>query len=247
MSSGLPLEPWKVDGTFEEDIGKLGVNTGKMGTLKNLVDNFGLPCVGHDPIIMTDDLSMQTLVEQIMFTPSSLIRCGRGRKRYDTKSNRKIQELNMWGNERADPKLNPAYVKLREPVKQADFTTLAIKNIPRYFTMDQLFQELSELSFGRAIDYMNLLEDKRGGKNRGYAFVNFLSHELALQCMESIEGHVWKRTEDAATEVQQASATWAVVQGFAANNSKHPMVAALPVEKLGPWRVEGARCRQTCG
>jgi len=288
MHTCLPLGPRQPHGSYTEDVGNLGMITQKMGNLRNLVDNFGLPsiehdkstevltenlgskwvdnfslpCVGHGPSIMTDDLSMQTLVEQIMFTQSSFTKCGKKEcKRYEKKSNRKspgkIQELDMWGSEPADPKLSPAYVKLHGTMKQADkssegllddedCTTVVIKNIPRYYTMDHLFQELSELGFGKSIDYMNLLEDKRGGKNRGYAFVNFLSHELALQCMESIEGHDWKRTVDGATEVQQGAASWALVQGFAANNSKHPMVAIVSEGKLGPWRVEGAQCRLAC-
>jgi len=288
MAAGLPLGPWKPHDSYAEDVDNLGMTTRKIGTLRNLVDDFGppsvehdnttkvlteslsskwvdnfsLPCVGHDPTIMTDDLSMQTLVEQIMFTQSSPTKRGKKEcKRHETNSNRKtpgkIQELDIWCNEPADPKLSPAYVKLRGPVKPADkpsqgllankdCTTVVIKNIPRYYTMDHLFQELSELGFGKSIDYMNLLEDKRGGKNRGYAFVNFLSHELALQCMESIEGHDWKRTVDGATEVQQGAASWALVQGFAANNSKHPMVAIVSEGKLGPWRVEGAQCRLAC-
>lgn len=212
------------------------------------VDKFRL----HDPTSMSDALSMGKLTEHITFTQSDIPREWRTR---DRRRRRKkptgipLQWKSFSGKnhaddacdqERGDPKLCPTYVQLRETptevkyegglVDEKDCTTVVVKNIPRHYTMDHLFQELSELGLGKGVDYMNLLEDKRGGKNRGYAFVNFLSHELALQCMHAIEGHMWHRTENTSTTVQQGSASWALIQGFAANNNAHPMVAVIPEE-----------------
>merc|ERR1719410_2769343 len=52
--------------------------------------------------------------------------------------------------------------------------------------------------------------------------------------MEAIEGHVWNRTEDATAKVEQGSAGWATIQGFAANNAKHPMADNLGLAFLRP-------------
>jgi len=205
--------------------------------------DLGMPC-GQSPAIVT--LGMDTLVGQLMFTQSNITNLKKRRRRRPLKKKPgKIQESDMSHDEELDePKVSPVRVKPVVPrvsaaqvkpieqeksydvlVDEKDYTTVVVKNIPRHYTLDHLFQVLSALGLGKGIDYMNLFEDKRGGKNRGYAFVNFMTNELALQCMDTIDGYVWTRPDDSTTEVQNAVASWALIQGFAANNSKHPMVA----------------------
>jgi len=111
-------------------------------------------------------------------------------------------------------------------------TTVVVKNIPRHYTMQILFDEFIKLKFASSIDYLNLLEDKKGGKNRGYAFVNLSLPEIAVEFKQAIEGHTWQQVNPNDPIQKQASASWALVQGFEANNAKHPMsmfVSADPI------------------
>jgi len=215
-------------------------------------DSFSLPYAEHDPTMAPDALSIASLVDQVTLMKGYLQRRSKRHachKQGFSKAKRKIQAIGTCRQEADDPRLSPAYVKLCQTIDQdksndslmdeKDYTTVVVKNIPRNYTMDHLFQELSELGLGNGIDYMNMLEDKRGGVNRGYCFVNFLGHELALQCMEAIAGYVWKRTEDVNTEAPRGAASWALIQGFAANNQKHPMVTRIRGNKLaaGKWNL----------
>jgi len=120
-------------------------------------------------------------------------------------------------------------------VDEKDRTTVAVKNLPRHYTMQHLYLELRDLGFADGIDYMNLLEDRRkGGRNRGYSFINFQTHQLALDCMTSIRGHRWERIEDTVAVIPPGDACWARVQGYAAHNAKHPMVPVASKETLEP-------------
>jgi len=141
-------------------------------------------------------------------------------------------------------KCSPAYVKRRESMEQGkangisvdenECTTVNLRNIPRHYTLFHLSQELSELGVVEGIDFIKLFEDaKQKHRNRGYAFLNFCSHEQALRCLEAMDGHLWKWTEDTATVVHRGLATWAVIQGFEANNAKHPGAAILGLALAG--------------
>jgi len=129
-----------------------------------------------------------------------------------------------------------------EEVDEKDRTTVVVRGIPRHFTLGALYQELYDIGFGDDIDYMNMLEDKKGGINRGYAFVNFVTNAKARQCMEAIQGHEWKRSGNKI--IAKGVANWALVQGFAANNKKHPMVPITDANtKL--WRIENTKALHT--
>lgn len=119
-------------------------------------------------------------------------------------------------------------IKQKIPTTEKERTTVVVKNIPRQWLIDDLCQEFSKLGMASGIDYINLPEDKKRGKNRGYGFVNFATYELAHKSMVSIVGHNWTKA-GTLNEVQQANADWAVVQGFAANNAKHPQVESVAV------------------
>jgi len=150
-------------------------------------------------------------------------------------------------NEKHCTRDSPAHIKLSNLtgkdeviqemtlVDEKDRTTVAVKNLPRHYTMQHLYQELCDLGFADGINYMNLLEDRRKeGRNRGYAFVNFQTHQQALDCMTFIRGHNWKRIEDPVAVILRGDACWARVQGYVAHNTKHPMVPVAYRETLEP-------------
>jgi len=105
-------------------------------------------------------------------------------------------------------------------------TTVAVRHIPRHYTMQTLLFEFMTLNFVKSIDYLNLPEDKKGGINRGYAFVNLTSAAIAAAFKETIEGHTWQHVNPQGP-IQQAAAGWALVQGFVANNAKHPLAMLI--------------------
>jgi len=106
-------------------------------------------------------------------------------------------------------------------------STVVVRQIPRYYSMQTLLFEFMALSYAKSIDFLYLPEDKKGGKNRGYAFVNLTSAEIAVAFKETMDGHTWQHVNQQEPIQQPAAASWALVQGFAANNAKHPMAMAL--------------------
>lgn len=245
--------------------------SGKFGnlqitSLKNLVDNFGLPLIETD-VNDNDEWNMgveskRNIMEGDEFSDCEDPESGKKRRRKGRrKRKRKPKTETKENGDLANSVFGTKYVNLFDfrnnqedteeeeaeevvEVDEKDRTTVVIKNIPRHFTMDCLYQELCDIGFGSAIDYMNMLEDKKGGINRGYAFINFLSNDLALQCIETIQGHEWKRISDGTPEVPKGAANWALVQGVTANNKKHPMVTSGA--KTKSWREDSTQACPQC-
>jgi len=243
----LPLGPWKMSNT---DVDHL---TGKprMASVKTLVHTFGLPTIADD------ERSREASSSGEGREASS---SGEGSTSGKLQSNVQHEEVHTFGLPTTvdDDRSREAFSSgegstsgvQHEEVDETDRTTLVIKNIPRHFNLLRLCRELSDLGFADAIDFVNVLEDKKGGRNRGYAFVNFVSNETARQCMETVKGHEWREICHDTMEVPKADATWAMVQGFAANYNMHPSQPAderARSQKRGKTRPDRGRRRRRCG
>lgn len=60
-------------------------------------------------------------------------------------------------------------------------TTVMIKHIPLKYTQRQLMQEINKNGFAERYDFLYMPADARNHGNRGFAFVNFLDAEIALE------------------------------------------------------------------
>ncbi|KAF4658721.1 hypothetical protein FOZ61_005306 [Perkinsus olseni] len=68
------------------------------------------------------------------------------------------------------------------------WTTVMLKNIPNKYDDAMLADEIWRRGLGDAYSYIYAVPDPRTGLNRGYAFIDLKSHELACEFMERFEG-----------------------------------------------------------
>jgi len=96
-------------------------------------------------------------------------------------------------------------------------TTVMIKNVPELYSHEELLLELNHLVPQDSFDFVFLHMTRRAGRgeNRGYAFLNCVSHEAAVQAFAIIMGHVWQKYQG--PEILAATVSWAEVQGLKAN------------------------------
>lgn len=87
----------------------------------------------------------------------------------------------------------------------APATTVMLRNIPNRYTQELLLQLLNEKGFHRRYDFVYLPIDFRHGVNLGYAFVNLLCHEDALQLTQAFQGYgLWTVDSSKVCEVSWA-------------------------------------------
>lgn len=102
--------------------------------------------------------------------------------------------------------------KIAEVQLKETRTTVFVGHIPYDYTRHELKREL--LLHGLHANFVHVPRG-RGGKNRGFAFLNFSAPDIALECLNKMSGHMWTRHQT--REVQIASVKWATVQGLEAN------------------------------
>jgi len=72
-------------------------------------------------------------------------------------------------------------------------TTLMIRNIPNQYTRKMLIKDFSQLGFADLYDFLYLPLDKDTRLNVGYAFVNFISPDVAAECRLKLEGFTFRK------------------------------------------------------
>lgn len=84
-------------------------------------------------------------------------------------------------------------------------TTVMLRNIPNKYTQDTLLSLLDDHHFHRKYDFVYLPMDFRNAVNLGYAFVNLLTHAIALELMDSLQGYdAWSFESSKVCEVSWA-------------------------------------------
>jgi len=209
-SQMLPLGPWKPRGTRIQTHGSS--NESKSNEFCNLTKSDAtVNCFTESNVVVDEPCKPHGF----------MVETNRPKLRLDSM-------LNTTGNKVKPPFWAEVSAPRSMDIKRGlPLTTVAVRNIPRHYTMQTLLFEFMALKFVRSIDYLNLPEDKRGGKNRGYAFVNLASAETAVAFKETMDGHTWQHVNTRSRIQQQAAASWALVQGFVANNAMHPMAVLI--------------------
>merc|ERR1711904_185985 len=73
------------------------------------------------------------------------------------------------------------------------YTTIMLRNLPNDYTRDMLLELLDLEGFIGGYDFLYLPMDFKKQSNLGYAFVNLLTHEDALDAWNRLQGYQnWK-------------------------------------------------------
>jgi len=104
----------------------------------------------------------------------------------------------------------------QENQEQSPPTSMMIRNLPTQYTKEEFVDELAELGFTDAFDFLHLPVDKGGVRIVGCAFVNFVNSIWAEKCVEVLEGYMFKKHQNS-DDLKFATVSVAVVQGLEAN------------------------------
>merc|ERR1719181_2298934 len=92
-------------------------------------------------------------------------------------------------------------------------TTVMIRNVPFRYTQRKLMKEINSSGFLGCYDFFYLPMDPRSHANRGFAFVNFMSSELAEIFYNTFHGNFLRHY----SSEQPLAVMKADVQGFEGN------------------------------
>jgi len=90
-----------------------------------------------------------------------------------------------------------------------------VKNVPELYNNEEFRLELDHLMPQGSFDFV-FLHMSRRSHNRGYAFVNCITHESAVLAFTMVMGHIWQKHQG--PEILAARVSWAEVQGLTANH-----------------------------
>jgi hypothetical protein len=91
-------------------------------------------------------------------------------------------------------------------------TTVMIRNIPCRYKQQSLLSDISAVT--PLFNFVYLPPSKRCNGNVGYAFVNFVSPDVAVYFMERFQGFSFPRQPNS---TKHAEVVFAVLQGLAEN------------------------------
>merc|ERR1712136_690552 len=119
-------------------------------------------------------------------------------------------------------------------------TTAILRNIPNAFSSSMLLDLLDTHGFRARYNYIYLPVGFLDGKNLGYSFVNFLSHEDALDFTEAFNGFsAWGTGE------KSGSVSWSQVQGVQAHVERYrnsPVMHPSIPNEFKPMVFQDGQC-----
>jgi len=97
-------------------------------------------------------------------------------------------------------------------------TTVMMRNFPNNFSRQMLLDLLKDQGFAGCYDFVYLPIDFQSNSGLGYAFVNLISHDIAVDFSEHFTGHhSWHMTSEKVCKV-----TWSdALQGFEAHVERY--------------------------
>jgi len=121
-------------------------------------------------------------------------------------------------------------VPAQDVLMQEGITTYMVQNLPRTMTRRRFIDTLDAQGFEGLYDFVHLPKTFGTGKNKGFAFINFVSEEAAQAFAAQFASSTGARTNDSSWRIAPAD-----VQGFHAN------AAAAGSRKM--TRVRNNSCR----
>jgi RNA recognition motif-containing protein len=98
------------------------------------------------------------------------------------------------------------------PVDPTKYTTVMVRNIPAKYSLEHFIEEI--LATGNQCNFVHLPLAKKRGVNLGYAFVNFVTADMAQNFLEVFQDRQFDRYQNSD---KRASVMYASLQGFEAN------------------------------
>lgn len=112
-------------------------------------------------------------------------------------------------------------------------TTLMVRNLPSDLSQPLLVEEFKAAGYGGLVDFVYMPMNFRGQGNFGYAFVNFISHEVAIKFIS----HAKTVQHGSDDDLQTWDAVWSTCQGLSANIERYrnsPLMHELVPKECKP-------------
>jgi len=74
-------------------------------------------------------------------------------------------------------------------------TTVLLRNIPKQFSRVEVVEFLNQHGFSSKFDFVYVPFDFKFERSVGFAFVNLISHEIALEVFDALSGFAWETTK----------------------------------------------------
>jgi hypothetical protein len=118
-------------------------------------------------------------------------------------------------------------------ILQGAVTTLMLKNLPNRLQVSDVIQKLHELGFADEYDYLYMPRDLQSRANKGYAFVNFTTHQAAKAFAYQVDGKkLHDRMSDKRVAVSVASAQGVVENLLTISHTCWKEVLHMPRVKI---------------
>jgi hypothetical protein len=193
----------------------------------------GLPGGGPDP------KSYQSLGQHVPAQPQAQPSHQSGKDKPLPKERKQKQNQKGGEPQSAKPRQEPRVRRERvdvevEPAMDESLrTSVMLRNIPNKYTQRMLLSVVHELGFNQTcFDFFYLPIDFRNKCNVGYAFINFLSNDVARQFFKGLDGYQLR----AFNSDKVCAVAWARVQGLQANieHYRNSPIAGVPIPQYRP-------------
>lgn len=119
-----------------------------------------------------------------------------------------------------------------DAVDDQDLTTLLLRNVPTTLPQKKLVELFDNLGLTFLYDFVYLPMDFRNGVNLGYGFVNCVSHQDAIQMMESLEDLRWEPGSD-----QTCKLSWShYIQGLEGHLERYRNSPVMHPDMPEDWK-----------
>lgn len=121
-------------------------------------------------------------------------------------------------------------------------TTVMIRNMPNNYTRDMLLALVDSMGFAQTYDFVYLPIDFKSQVGLGYAFINFVSVDQALLCIEMLEGYSnWTVPSEKICSVTWSSPTQGLDEHIERYRNSPVMHHSLPDEWKPALFQDGVR------
>jgi len=115
-------------------------------------------------------------------------------------------------------------------------TTVMLRNMPNFFTLDEFCRRLRELGFEGDYDFVFVPGDRLGERNMGYSFINLCSSDALTRFIAAFHEIPVRQCLPGSKSKKVCQVRAAEVQGRQANFDKFFQEAPAAVEGRTKWR-----------